>query len=141
MRKSLFVLIFLLGVTYFSRAQEKESVTLTIDVSITKYKKGNLYLAIYDSKENYMKKSYKSASEKVNDNSLRLVFQDIPKGDYAFSFYHDVNGNEKMDTNFLGIPKEPYGFSNNQKGRFGPPKFEKAKFNIDKDKYLEIHLK
>ena len=39
--------------------------------------------------------------------------------------------NEKLDTNFFGIPKEQFGFSNNAKGRFGPPSFESASFELD----------
>ncbi len=46
-----------------------------------------------------------------------------------------------MDRNFLGIPKEGYAFSNNVFGTFGPPKFEKAKFEVKEDIQLEIKMK
>ena len=59
---------------------------------------------------------------------------------YAFSFFHDLNNNKKLDTNFLGIPKEPYGFSNNKKGRFGPPKFSEASLEINKNSYYKISI-
>ena len=59
---------------------------------------------------------------------------------YAVGLYLDVNGNNRMDKNFLGMPKEQYGFSNNAKGRFGPPSFEDASFNLVDRLTLEIDL-
>ena len=55
------------------------------------------------------------------------------------STYIDENENEKLDTNFFGIPKEQYGFSNNTKA-FGIPKFEAAAFAIDTYKKVKIGL-
>ena len=45
-----------------------------------------------------------------------------------------------MDTNFLGIPKEPIGISNNAKGFMGPPKYKDAKFELKHDKTLKINI-
>jgi uncharacterized protein (DUF2141 family) len=52
----------------------------------------------------------------------------LPHGEYAIAVFVDLNGNGKMDKNFLGIPKEQYGFSNNVMGRMAAPSFEQAKF-------------
>ena len=49
-----------------------------------------------------------------------------------------TNENKKIDTNFLGIPKEPYGFSNQKKGRFGPPKFKEVVFKLNKSDIFKI---
>ena len=46
-----------------------------------------------------------------------------------------------MDTNFVGIPKEPFGFSNNVMGKMSPPKWKDAKFEIAGDASIEIFLK
>jgi len=54
----------------------------------------------------------------------------LPHGEYAFTLYVNFNGNKKLDKNFLGIPKEQYGFSNNVMGRMSPPTFDQAKFAI-----------
>ena len=59
---------------------------------------------------------------------------------YAFTFFHDLNKNKKLDTNFLGIPKEPYGFSNEKKGRFGPPKFKEVSFKLNKSSIFKISI-
>jgi uncharacterized protein (DUF2141 family) len=52
----------------------------------------------------------------------------VAPGTYAVSVLHDVNSNGDLDTNFLGIPKEPLGFSNGAKPKMGPPSFDAAKF-------------
>ena len=66
----------------------------------------------------------------------------LPFGKYAISIFHDVNDNEELDANFIGIPKEPYGFSNNPKSSFGPPGFDAAAFEFEKDGFeIEIILK
>jgi len=54
----------------------------------------------------------------------------LPPGEYAISVFHDRDSDEKIKTNLFGIPKDPIGFSNNAKARFGPPKYSDAKFKI-----------
>jgi len=53
----------------------------------------------------------------------------LPPGRYAVSVYLDKNGNHTLDTNWLGIPKEPVGASNNPRGRMGPPHFNECAFS------------
>lgn len=65
------------------------------------------------------------ASESSN-GTLVLNFAAIPAGVFAISVMHDVNANGKLDTNFMGIPSEDYGFSQNPQSMFGPPPFDKA---------------
>lgn len=57
---------------------------------------------------------------------VTVVLKNLPQGPLALSIYQDANGNGKLDTNAMGMPTEPYGFSNNAFGQFGPPKFEQA---------------
>lgn len=54
----------------------------------------------------------------------------LPPGRYAVTVYQDVNGNKKLDKNFLGIPQEPAGASNNPKTRMGPPSFDDCAFQF-----------
>jgi len=65
---------------------------------------------------------------KIINKKSETVFNNLSPGEYAISVFHDENDNKKMDTNFLGIPKEGVGASNNARGHFGPPKYEDAKF-------------
>ncbi|NIJ23389.1 DUF2141 domain-containing protein [Sphingomonas japonica] len=59
-----------------------------------------------------------------------LTVAGLAHGHYAISVIHDENGNRKLDT-FVGIPREGFGFSNNPKIGFGPPKFAAARFSVD----------
>lgn len=56
------------------------------------------------------------------------TFPSVPPGRYAVAVLHDENGDRKLNTNSLGLPKEGYGFSNNVAGAFGPPSFKRASF-------------
>jgi uncharacterized protein (DUF2141 family) len=64
--------------------------------------------------------------------TLRYSFNNLPYGTYAVSVMHDANMNDKLDTNFIGIPKEGIGISNNAKGVLSAPKFRDASFVLDK---------
>ena len=55
---------------------------------------------------------------------------DLPAGHYAIAVFHDKNGNQELDQNLVGMPSEPYGFSNNARGSFGPPSFEAAAIDL-----------
>jgi uncharacterized protein (DUF2141 family) len=102
---------------------------------------GSVLVAVYNSEETFMKKRLASKKVKVSDKEVTLTFDDVSSGDYAITTFHDENDNNKLDTNFLGIPNEPYGFSNDARGSFGPPSFEKAKVKVDGNKKLVINLK
>jgi uncharacterized protein (DUF2141 family) len=65
-----------------------------------------------------------------NNGSLVLKFLNIPAGAFAISIMHDANANGKLDTNFMGIPSEDYGFSQNPNSLFGPPPFDKAAVSL-----------
>jgi uncharacterized protein (DUF2141 family) len=68
---------------------------------------------------------------KVRHTEARCDFEDIPPVTYALAVIHDENMNGKLDTNWLGIPKEGYGFSNDVKGLLGAPSFSAASFQYD----------
>ena len=51
-------------------------------------------------------------------------------GGYAVAVYHDRNSNRKFDKNFLGIPKEHFGMSQNPKFRLSSPELEEAIFTV-----------
>ena len=61
-------------------------------------------------------------------------------GGSIIKLFLDLNGNGEMDTNFLGIPKEPFGFSNNAKGKLGPPSFDAAAFQVREATEIAIKL-
>jgi uncharacterized protein (DUF2141 family) len=71
---------------------------------------------------------------------MRFSLGELPAGDYAVRVMHDRNGNEELDTNFVGMPTEPWAFSNNASGNFGPPGWEDAKFSLQADTVQSIRL-
>jgi uncharacterized protein (DUF2141 family) len=94
--------------------------------------KGKIYIALYNSSSTFMNVS-KAVDKRVVDirNKKAVIeFDNLAYGVYAFSCYHDENGNKKMDKNLFGIPTESYAFSNNARGTFGPPTFEKSSISI-----------
>lgn len=76
---------------------------------------------------------------KVRDKQARCDFEDIPPGTYALAVVHDENMNGKLDVNWLGIPTEGYGFSNDAKALLGAPSFSAASFPYD-GKNLDLTL-
>jgi uncharacterized protein (DUF2141 family) len=50
----------------------------------------------------------------------------LPEGRYAIAVLHDENSNHKLDRNFIGIPKEGFGFSNNPRVHLTAPAFDIA---------------
>ncbi len=138
-RLILLLIIFMLNC--FSSILAQETYSITIDFSGMKSDKGDLYVALYDSEDNFLKNPVKGEIVKINDKKAVAVFKNISSGNYAISAFHDENDNKKMDTKIFGIPKEPIGMSNDAKGFFGPPKFKDAKFTVDKNISLAITIK
>jgi uncharacterized protein (DUF2141 family) len=95
--------------------------------------KGQVSCALYSSADGFPKKSEKAVAHvnsAISDNKAVCEFSGITPGTYAVSVFHDENSNGKLDTNFMGIPREGVGASNNAKGHLGPPKFDAAAFHF-----------
>ena len=93
---------------------------------------GQVLVAVYRGEDGFPGepgKAWKTAVATIAGGRASVEIA-APPGEYAFAIVHDENGNNQMDTNWLGIPKEGIGTSNNAKGRFGPPKYRDAKFTI-----------
>lgn len=94
-----------------------------------------LFVAIYPSSARFMTHDDKAIYRRIvaTGDTTTLQVAEIPPGMYAITVYADLNGNGKLDSNLLGIPKEPTGFSRDASSRFGPPKFKEAAFDIGED--------
>jgi uncharacterized protein (DUF2141 family) len=64
----------------------------------------------------------------------------LPDGEYAFRVMHDLNDNGELDSNFVGMPTEPWAFSNNAVGKFGPPQWSDVRFELRDDLTQTIDL-
>ena len=119
----------------------QESLELKILVKGGESEKGVVLISLFDSDKNLMKEGVRTAQIPVDtEGQAHCLFKDLPPGIYAVSVAYDEDENGELNTNFLGIPTELVGFSNNAKGRFGPPKFEKTAFELKDDKSITIIL-
>jgi len=126
-----FKAIFFSVVLFISGSSQMRNAQLTVRIVGIEELKGNIMLVICDQKDHFLSDEfYKSEIIPVRDNNYVTATWDIPPGEYAISVYHDINSDEELNANFIGIPREPYGFSNNAKGTFGPPDYEEAKFML-----------
>ncbi|MDH3509778.1 MAG: DUF2141 domain-containing protein [Gammaproteobacteria bacterium] len=113
-------------------AGAKTSLNAGLSVKISKIKndKGKLVVALFDSKENFLKKTLSELSLDIGEGGEVLAqFYDIPPGIYAIAAYHDKNADGKLNT-FMLVPREDYGFSNDARSMFGPPSFKSASFEV-----------
>lgn len=111
-------------------AQDVELSEITVEIENLESNKGQLLVGLYNKETDFLNTPFKSVKTKISQNKSTITFTDVPVGIYAVSFVHDKNSNGKIDTNFMGIPKEDYGCSNNAKGFMGPPKWKDAKFEF-----------
>lgn len=100
-------------------------------------------LNFYRSSETFLKHGQQAFRLEVKPNGQHEISIPVAlaKGEWAVALTQDVNNNDKLDKNFLGIPTEPYAFSNNVRPKLSAPKFEECKFRADADgKVVTIKL-
>jgi uncharacterized protein (DUF2141 family) len=129
MNKTIFTIIILLLLGLAGHSQH----TLKIIISGLESNKGEILLDFRNSED----ETIKGFIEKISDNKCEITIEDLQTGTYAFKYFHDENSNQELDTNWLGIPKEGIGFSNDAKGKFGPPDFKDTLFEVNKDTTME----
>ena len=127
-------------------AQTSPVSALTVHVIGARNTKGRIGVVLFRSAEGFpndTSKAIHQQSVNIDSNTLsaETTFRNLSYGTYAVSVLHDENGNGKMDKNFMGIPKEGYGASNNPRKRMGPPGFDEAKFSVTQPaQMIEIRL-
>lgn len=116
---------------------------LKVIVSNIRNSKGQIGFCLYNSNENFLhpEKAMLSSFVKVNGSTAEYTFINVEMGTYAISVFHDEDNDKQINSNFLGMPKEGVGVSNNAKGHFGPPKYDDAKFDFNKsEQAIKISL-
>ena len=106
--------------------------------------KGSMYVAVYNKGDVWLDegKEYKAIIEKVTAKTMTIKVDGLPAGTYGISSFHDANNSGEMDTSFMGIPKEAYGFSNNARPSFRAANWEEAQFEYDgNSKKMSIEVK
>jgi len=106
---------------------------LTVTVEGIAQTQGSIMLGLFDETSYKGDGAVNGANLVVESDSVSVTFEGLEPGEYAVRLYHDLNDDGEMNTNPFGIPTEPYAFSNDAKGRFGPAKWEDAKFTVEAD--------
>jgi uncharacterized protein (DUF2141 family) len=106
---------------------------LTVTISGLKDARGAVLGALYDKEASFMNPAAAIARFKVAaaTGSVSYSFHNLAAGAYALSVFQDQNSDGALNKNMMGAPSEPYGFSNDAQGQFGPPKFRQAAFAFD----------
>ena len=113
---------------------EADGIPIQITIEKVRNSRGTIKVELYDgTAKNNGKKRKKVARTRVKAQSgeTRLCLNAPSQGEYAIALYHDENDNKKLDRNFIGIPREGFGFSNNPPVRLGLPAQEEMRFRVD----------
>jgi len=113
--------------------------TLVIELRNIDVTEGCLRLAVYRNAMNFLKDEGNVLGKIITVKELKeeqITLSNLDFGDYALAAYHDINNNGRLDTNLLGIPTEPYAFSNNVKAKWRNPRFEEACFAFNRSRQV-----
>ncbi|MBI3477070.1 MAG: DUF2141 domain-containing protein [Acidobacteria bacterium] len=125
--------VLYVGTPLLLRGQAAPENLIHVEIAGLRSEKGQVLCALFSSAADFPRRGDKAvahAGSGISQGRAVCDFPNIAPGTYAVSAFHDENSNSKMDSNFLGIPREGVGASNDAKGRFGPPKFDAASFRF-----------
>ena len=124
--------------TLFSFSQDK-GITITITIDNVKNDIGKVSFALHTN-DTFMKgNGVMNTETTIKDGKVTITFENVQPGEYAIMALHDENENGRMDFRENGMPLESYGTSNNVMA-FGPPQYDDAKFNVEKEA-LELSIR
>ena len=139
----LFIVFSMLFTAPMPLESDLKSGSVLVTISNLRSQTGKVNVSLFNAAKGFPSNPEKAVAIQrvsISSNQVTLRFDNIPFGTYAVACHHDENGNGKMDTNLLGIPKEGYGASNNAVGKFSAPKFSEAKFPFD-GAVLSVNIK
>jgi uncharacterized protein (DUF2141 family) len=117
---------------------------VTADISNIRNDKGVCRACLFNSPSSFKGetgKPFLCVAVPVKNKTTKAVFNNVPVGTYAMFVFHDENSNNKMDKNFMGIPKEGYGASKNKLPFAGAPTFNENKFTVDGKSAIVLQVK
>ncbi|MBE9211438.1 DUF2141 domain-containing protein [Plectonema cf. radiosum LEGE 06105] len=132
------------NLAFLPSAEGTANSNLGVTVKGLKNQKGQVCFSLFSSSRGFPnndKNALKAKCVKLENNSVQLNIPSLKSGTYAIAMFHDSNGDGKLNTNSLGIPKEGFGFSRNPRILTGPPKFgDSAVFVVGSSTNIEINL-
>jgi uncharacterized protein (DUF2141 family) len=118
------------------------TASVTVVVSALASPQAAVKLYFYNLGDKFLKPSGYAFRKVVRPGGQRQIELpvDLPHGEWAVVITQDLNDNDKLDKNLMGIPIEPYGFSNNVRPKFAPPAFDDCKFMVNGPRVVSIVL-
>ena len=126
------LLLFLISLFFLSTLPHSgpEKPSLRVDVHNVRVQRGAVHIGLYRACADFPNcEPVELIIVDANRKPIQAAFS-VEPGEYAVAVYHDENGNGQMDKRVFGLPKEPYGFSNNFRPRFSAPKFSDCRFRV-----------
>lgn len=123
----------LLAVSIPATQAQSAGALLEVTVPQVRNAQGGLGCQLFASAQGFPKKgerALQSVMSPITNGTARCRFQPVPAGTYAVAVVHDENGNQKLDSNFLGVPTEGYGVSNNKTYAMSEPRWDESRFDL-----------
>jgi uncharacterized protein (DUF2141 family) len=136
------VLISIVSLSSF-KSDPPANSTAKIEVSINIKQRllGKISIALCNDEKSFMSSAYKvGAMEMPMEGPVSFTFENIPVGTYSVRVFQDTDGDGKLTSGDMGIPAEPFGFSQNPSIQFGPPTFKKTSFEVKENVSVSINL-
>ena len=124
------------------QASSAPTYTLTVVVEGVNNLGGNVGILVFNSPKGWAEDrsaALKDISVPAHEGTNKIEIPGLPAGEYAVSLVHDVNVNHKLDKNFIGVPKEQYGLSNNPHVGLKAPPYSSCTFKLTGN--MEVHIK
>jgi uncharacterized protein (DUF2141 family) len=142
-RKFLLVAVMSACVMSAQTANAPRLCTLTVLVEGVNSQGGNIGVLLFNSTKGWpedIHAAFKDVVVPAHAGMVTVRIEKIPLGTYAIAVGHDVNLNHKVDKNFLGIPKEQWGMSNNPRALVKAPSFSTAQFELRGDAEIRVRM-
>lgn len=134
--------LFALAFAPLAESQDLQAgATVEITVDGLHTHAGRVWVGIYGSQEDWETQTEAAQSWAViEDGVARVRLADVPSGPVAIQAFHDANDNNDFDTNFLGLPQERYGFSNNPRPKFRGANWEESVFELTPGEVRDVTI-
>ena len=132
------------SLAFLPTAEGNVNSNLSVSIKGLKNQKGQVCFSLFSSSRGFpsnKKRAIKAQCVKLKNGNVKLNIPSLKAGTYALAMFHDKNGDGKLNTNGLGIPKEGFGFSRNPRVITGPPKFgDSAVFVVGSTTNIQINM-
>ena len=132
--------LFVIAVHGMASAQNHR---LTLNIEGIKEVKAIMQIGLFNDADDFLEtgSEFRVISIPIDSTTVIAVFDSLPQATYGISLYHDLDSNGDINKNFIGIPVEPWGISNEAYRMLAAPRWQEAVFTMDADKTIVIHLR